>query len=423
MRFASLIPIILLSSLLEIEVRAGDWPQWRGPNRDGHAAGDESLPAHLPQDLKADWKIQIGGGFSSPVVAGGKLVYLDGLEGKEVAHLLDAKTAKEIWRTPLGQMYEDEWGPGARSTPIIDGDRVYALTCRGEFRCLNIADGKVIWGTSFEKDFGVKFLGSRAEEGTASRRGNNGSGVVDGDHIILQVGSPSGASLVCFQKQTGKIVWKSQNDEAAYSSLMLANFGGVKQVIYFSGDALMGVGAEAGELLWRWPLTTFAKRHASTPIIFNDSVIVNSHTFGLLALRISKTGSGLKAEKAWQNRDLKINIATPVLVDGFLYSQGAGRNLVCVDAATGKLMWSQEGFGDKLSSVVAVGKKLLVVTDRGELAMLEADPQKYTELGRAQICGKTWNSPAFADGRLYVREGLTGGWKLSRFSMTPTTIP
>jgi outer membrane protein assembly factor BamB len=422
MKFVSVAHVVSLSLLVVIAAHAGDWPQWRGPERDGHAAQDESLASSLPQGLKPDWRIEIGGGFSSPVISAGKLVYMDGCDGKEVAHLIDANTSKENWQTPIGSMYEDEWGPGARSTPLIDGDRIYVQTCKGEFRCLNFNDGKPIWGTSFEKDFGVRFLGSRAEEGTASRRGNNGSGVVDGDHIILQVGSQDGASLVCFEKRTGKILWKSQNDEAAYSSLMLANFGGVKQVVYFSGDALLAVKAEDGKLLWRWPLTTFAKRHAATPIIFNDCVIVSSHTFGLLSLHIAKDETALKAEKAWQNREMKINIATPVLVDNFLYSQGPGRNLVCVDATTGKLMWSHEGFGEKLSSVIAIGKKLLVVTDRGELVLLEADGQKCAELGRAQVSGKTWNSPAVANGKLYVREGLNSGWKLSRFTLDKATV-
>ena len=144
---------------------------------------------------------------------------------------------------------------------------------------------------------------------------------------------------------------------------------------------------------------------------------VNSHTFGLVCIKVGKEGDGLKASEAWVNKEMKINISTPVLLGHFLYSQGPGKNLVCVDAVTGKVMWSQEGFGEKYSSVIAVGTVLLVVTDRGELVMVAADSSKYKELGRAQICGKTWNHPAYAEGKLYVREGLTSGWKLSCVEM------
>jgi outer membrane protein assembly factor BamB len=407
--------LVLLASLAP--VRGGDWPQWRGPQRTGHAAAESPVPATLPNEPAVSWRLDIGGGFSSPVIAAGKLAYLDAQDGKEVAHLLDSRTSKELWRVSYGEMFADEWGPGPRSTPIFDADRLYVQSCRGELRCLNVADGKVIWGVSFEKDFGVAFVGSKANEGTASRRGNDGSGVIDGDRIFLPVGSSQGASLVCFDKRTGKIAWKSQDDEAAYSSLMIATLAGVKQVVYFSADALMGIASDNGRLLWRVPLKTNAKRHAATPIIFGDSVIVNSHSIGLVCVRITKDGDGLKASPAWENKEMKINISTPVLVDHFLYSQGAGKNFVCVDAADGKLMWSKEGFGEKYNAVIALGKNLLVQTDRGEIIMLAANSGSCTELGRAQVCGKTWSHPAYADGNLYVREGLTSGWKLTCFDL------
>jgi len=402
-------------------MHAGDWPQWRGANRDGHAANDERSLSDLPREPKVSWKLEIGGGFSSPVVSGTNLIYLDAQDDKEVAHALNALDGKELWRIPFSSLYQDEWSPGPRSTPIIDGDRVYVQSCKGEFRCLNLLDGKTLWGVSFEKDFGVNFIGSKGNDsstgGTASRRGNNGSGVIDGERIFVPVGSTEGASLVCFDKRTGKILWKSQNDEAAYSSLMVGTLAGVRQVIYFSADALMGLEPATGKLLWRVPLKTFAKRHAASPIIFGDSVIVNSVTLGILCTKLSKAGDGLKASQAWVNRDMKINIATPVLVDHYLYCQGPGKEFVCVDAANGKLMWSQDGFGDKYSAALALGKDLLVVTDRGELLMVAADSSKYTQLARLQICGKTWNHPAFADGRLYVREGLNSSWKLTCFNL------
>jgi outer membrane protein assembly factor BamB len=410
--------ILLGASLwaVGLQSKAGDWPQWRGPERTGYAGSREQGPGSVSGEPKVFWRKEIGGGFSSPVVAGGKLAYLDAQDGKEIAHLIDATTGKEIWQAVYGEMYEDEWGPGPRSTPIFDGDRVYVQSCKGEFRCLNIENGKVVWGVSFEKDFGVPFLGSKANEGTASRRGNDGCGIIDGDRIFLPVGA-NGASLVCYDKRTGKIIWKSQSDEAAYSSLMMATLAGVKQVVYYSADALMGVESESGKLLWRVPLRTDAKRHAATPVIFDDCIVVNSQTIGLMCIRIGKDGDGLKATQSWVNKQLKINISTPVLVNRFLYSQGVGRNLVCVDASDGKLMWSQEGFGEKYSAIIVLGKNLLVTTDRGELVMVAADSLKYSELGRMQICGKTWNHPAYADGKLYVREGLTSGWKLSSLGL------
>jgi len=144
-----------------LQARGDDWPQWRGPLRNGHAASDAPAINSLPTELHAVWKIRVGGGFSSPVISANKLLYLDEQNGQEHAHLLDTSTGKEIWNIAYAPVFQDEWGAGPRSTPIIDDDRAYVLSCTGEFRCLNLADGKTIWQTSFERDFGVKFLAAK----------------------------------------------------------------------------------------------------------------------------------------------------------------------------------------------------------------------------------------------------------------------
>ncbi|HEY3862780.1 MAG TPA: PQQ-binding-like beta-propeller repeat protein [Verrucomicrobiae bacterium] len=388
-------------------VLAGDWPQWLGPQRDGHAAAGAPALQSLPAELKAVWRKRIGGGFSSPVVAGGKLVVFDEDGQNEVAHLLDANSGKEVWRTPIDAVYRDEWGAGPRSTPLIDGGRVFVQSCRGEFQCLNLETGAKIWGVNFEKDFGVKFLGSKANEGTASRRGNNGSSVVDGGAVIVNVGSAEGATLVCFDKQNGKVLWKAGHDEAAYSSPVVATLAGVKQVVSFTADALMGVEREHGAILWRVPFRTDAKRHAATPVIFGDTVIVNSHTIGLVATKITNEGGTVRAVPAWANEELKINLSTPVRVGDYLYDQGPGQDYICADARTGETKWKAPGFGARgteNASTIAAGNTLLVLTDTGELVLIAARPDACTELGRLQVCGKNWNFPALAGHRLYVRD-------------------
>jgi outer membrane protein assembly factor BamB len=399
--------LTLALSCIASTVRAGDWPQWLGPQRDGHASADSPSLKKLAPDLKVLWRKRIGGGFSSPVVAGGKLVVFDENGREEVAHLLDAKTGAEIWSAAIGAVYRDEWGAGPRSTPIIDGDLVFVQSCRGEFRCLNLATGNVIWGVSFEKDFGVKFLGSKANEGTAARRGNNGSALVDGDTVIVPVGSTDGATLVCFDKRTGKILWKAGDDEAAYSSPVVGTLAGVKQIVVFDADALMGVERERGTVLWRVPFRTDAKRHAATPVIYGDTVIVNSHTIGLVATKIVGQGRGLCAVPLWANEELKINLSTPVRVGDYLYDQGPNQTYICADARTGQTMWQAPGFGARgteNSSTIAIGKNLLILTDEGELVLIAARSDHYTELSRVQACGKNLNFPAVADSRLYVRD-------------------
>jgi outer membrane protein assembly factor BamB len=199
-------------------------------------------------------------------------------------------------------------------------------------------------------------------------------------------------------------LWRSGTDEAAYSSLQVATIAGVRQVIMLDADALIGVARKDGKLLWRVPLHTDAKRHAATPVINGDTIIVNSHTIGLVAIRIEQAETGIKAVRAWTNPQLKINLATPVLVDDYLYSQGPERNFICADARTGELKWEHPGFGKENASTISVGKNLLVLTDSGELVLVAANPKEYKELGRQQVCGKNWNFPACADSKLYVRD-------------------
>ncbi len=360
----------------------------------------------LPGELKPLWRIVVGAGFSSPIVAGGKVVYLDTQEGKEVAHAADARSGRELWRQEVAAAFGDEWGTGPRSTPFTDGERVFVQSCSGEFQCLALEDGRLKWRTNFE-EFGVKFLGNKAREGTASRRGNNGSGVADSRRVYVPVGSTHGATVVAFDKVSGRVLWKALDDEAAYSSLMLGAPGGVPQVLAFTADHLAGLEPESGRVLWRVPFRTAAKRHAATPVVAGDLVVVNSQTIGLAATRLSRAGDSLQAAPAWNNKPLKINLSTPVLFEGHLYCHGASKDYVCVDAQTGVLKWSQPGFGrgtkDYCSSIL-VGRNLLVLAESGQLVLLAARPDRCLELGRLQVCGSTWSHPAFAEGRLYVRD-------------------
>jgi len=403
---AAFLPVVALYFLYALTTSASDWPQWRGPERASRA--DVSVTS-LPKELKQVWKQAIGPGFSAPIVAGGKLIYLDAQDGQEIAHCLDAATGKKNWATPYAPSEGDEWGAGPRSTPFVDGDRVYFQSMNGEFRCLNFANGKVRWGFNFT-NYGIHFS-TKSADGTAARRGNNGSGIVEGAFVYVPVGAKS-ASVVCFDKLTGKEIWKSGSDEAAYSSFVVGTLAGTKQLVAFTADALTGLDLQTGATLWRVPFKTGAKRHAATPVLDGDTVTVTSQTIGMVRVKIAKEGGQFIAAQAWVNKPLTVNLSTPVLLDGHLYSYGPIRtkDYVCVNAATGETKWRQEGFGigkdqTDYASTIAVGKNLLVLTYDGQLVLVAGNPEKYTELARVQVCGKTWTYPALADGKLYVRDG------------------
>lgn len=405
---AALLSLGLLLASLRLSV-AGDWPQWRGVARDGHLQG-ETFPASLPADLKPEWKSPIGPGFSSPVIAQDILVVLDEQNGKEVAHALAASNGTRLWEKPFAESFSDEWGSGPRSTPVIDGDCVYVQSCKGEFACLSMKNGDILWTKDFTRDYGVVFVGTKVNEGAAVRRGHNGSAVVVGDTIIVPVGSTNGATLVCFQKKTGAEIWRSLHDETAYSSPVLATLASTPQVVAFTADALVGVHPGNGALLWRVPVKTDAKRHALSPVILDhDRIVVASHSAGMLCIQVARSGETFSASVAWQNRAMKINLSTPTFEKGHLYGFTTGQDYACIQASDGTVKWAQPGFGKGVktdyASTLCDGAKLLVLNEAGTLSLIAADTAHYQLLGQSQVCGKTWTHPAYARGRLYVRDG------------------
>ncbi len=385
---------------LGLSVRA-DWPQWRGPARDGRTP--ETFPSSLIPAAAPQWHLTVAHGYASPSVSNGRLYLLDDAGGMETLHCLEVATGRELWRETIGESYTDEFEPGPRCTPLVDSDLVFVQTCRGEFQCRSVADGKRLWRFHFS-DYGAEWVADKgANVGAASRRGNAGSPLVNGDTIYIQIGSVNGASIGAFEKRTGKLKWKSQNDLTAYSSLVSGRLGGVDQLVGATVEGLLALRPSDGQLLWRVPFRTGANRNALTPILANDTVYFSSHTTGLRATHVKPNGSGVTVEEQWFNPQIKINLATPVLVGGYLYGQGPARNFICVDASTGQQKWSQAGFGE-VTSTLTDGHRLLLLSDRGEAILTEANPEAWKELGRFQACGKTFVHPAYSDGVLYVRD-------------------
>lgn len=408
-----IVPLVVAAALaFSISASALDWPQWRGPNRDCVVKDPNHKLDKLPAEPKVLWKIPAGPGQSSPVVAKGKVIFMDAQNDQETAHCVDAATGKVLWSTPVGPTVEfsPAYGGGPRCTPLIDGDRVYAQSSGGEFRCLALADGKKIWGISFGSDYGATFLGNKsgdpAAKETASRRhGNNGSPVIDGDRVFVPVGSTNGATLVAFDKKTGKELWRAGEDNTAYSAVMFGTLAGVRQAVHFTADALMGVDAANGKVLWRVPLKTGAKRHACTPVIGGDTVTVASSSIGTLKFGITKKGAEFTAEQVWANLPCKTILGTPSLVGKHLFTLGPGArtDLKCLDFETGQEVWTQPGLSD-YASLTVVNDRILVLNSTGELLLVKADPTKYEELGRTQLCAKTWASPAYVDGKIFVKD-------------------
>jgi len=426
----AVIKSLILFLVLIHAVVAGDWPQWRGINRDGFVQSEKPL-SQLPSNPKKLWQVSVGKGQGGLVIAGGRLAMCHEkiVNGKpmETAALIDASSGKILWETPYSEswQYTNVYGPGPRTAPMIDGDLLFCQSAKGVLACISLKDGNLIWSREYAKDFGAKWFGGNApgSSGTAaSRHGNNGAPVTDAKYIYAPAGGHDGASLVCLEKTTGKLVWKSGSDYAAYSGLMLGELGGVQQIIMVTAGNMKGFRLEDGKELWSVPVKTGAARNIVTPILHEDTVTVASHTVGTFQVRISNSGDGQKVVEIWRNKDVRTNITTPVLKDGYIYGLGASRGknseFVCLNHKTGKTMWSKRGYDD-YASVICMGDSLLIHGSRGALTLLKATPNAYTEIGRLDEASQlSWNFPVYSGGVLYLKDGIKeGGNKLTALQL------
>lgn len=402
---------------------ASDWPGWRGPLRDGHVPPGIAVPETLPRAPRQIWRLRIGDGFASPVVAGNQVFYLDNQEDKEMLHALDRATGRELWRAPIDDAFKDsQSAPGPRCTPLVDGDRIYAQSCKGELRCLAVADGQLKWRVNYARDFGAVFSGERGTAQGAHRHGYTGSPWVDNQRLVVTVGDTNGAGIVCLDKQTGAVLWKSQNDRAGNAAPITTRIGDTdpKQVVAFTVEGMIGLKLQDGELLWRVPLNSTYGRHVTTPVVVGNVVMVASHQRGMIGAEITPrpvAGNPTSPSPApkwnaiikWETKEHTMNFASPVAVGDHLYGLGPTRNIFCLEAKTGKTMWSKEGYTPTTAerghaAFLVLGKNLLLLTDVGELVLFAANPSEFKELGRAQVCGANWCNPAYADGKLFLRD-------------------
>ncbi len=386
---------------------AADWPLYRGPNQDG--ISQEAFSAEWGGDgPKVVWRGSVHNGFSSFAVSGGK-VFTETLRdiggtSREICVALDANTGKELWSANLaaGEGYDGGGGDGdgTRSTPTINDGKVYCFTSDLIVHCLDAATGKQIWKRDLVKQ----------NHGKNIHWQNAASVPIEGDLALVAGGGP-GESMLGLNKETGAVVWKAGDEHITHSTPVLATIDGQRQVIYFMQSGLVSVAPTTGKLLWKFPFP-FHVSTAISPVVSGNIVYCSAgYDSGSAACRIEKTAAGFEAVKLWQlkgNQPVSNHWSTPVCKDGFLYGMFGFKEfnkkgrMKCVELATGKVRWEQYGFGQ--GNVILVGGRLLALNDQGELIVVEAKPDAYHEVARTKaVQGKCWSTPAFADGKVYIR--------------------
>jgi outer membrane protein assembly factor BamB len=391
---------------------AADWPQLFGPRRDATSTEKGLVSSWEEKGPPLLWHKPVGEGYSGPVVVGDKLIvfHRQRLADNEVVECWNAKTGKEIWKYSYPCGYEDDFnkGNGPRSTPVIADGKVFTLGAEGTLHCLDLANGKKLWSRSITKDYNVP----RSFFGVGS------SPIVEGDLLLVNVGARN-AGIVAFHKDTGKEAWKATSDGASYASPVVATVAGSRAAIFFTRQGVVLLDPRDGAVRYqkRWRARIEASVNAATPVVVKDLVFFSaSYDTGALLLRVSKKG----VEEVWSGEEsLSCHYNTPVHHDGYLYGidgrQETGASLRCVELKTGKVQWTKEGFG--CASILLAEGRLIAMTERGDLVLLEATPREYREKARAAVLAAmpVRSEIALANGRLYARDQRKlGCWDLRK---------
>jgi outer membrane protein assembly factor BamB len=369
------------------------WSDFRGPQRDGHYRGviNTDWPA---RGLTPIWKQPIGGGYASFVVAHGRAFTIEQRANQEVVAVYDVATGHELWTNAWdGEFVEFMGGNGPRATPTWHDGLVYALGASGEFRALEDATGRVAWRTNVLDDSGASNL----------QWGMSAAPLVVDDVVVVVPGGTGGRSLLAYDRLSGAVIWSALDDQAAYSSPMLATLAGVRQLIVFSADRVMGLTPDRGEVLWDYPWQTQQGVNAGQPLLIGENRVFVSSGYGTGAavIEIETAGEGASVREIWRNTRMKNQFASSVLHEGYIYGLDQSI-LACLDAETGELQWKGGRYG--FGQVLLADGHLIVLTEDGDLGLVRATPTGHEQIALFPVLnGRTWNHPAMADGILLVR--------------------
>jgi outer membrane protein assembly factor BamB len=393
--------LIALPLILAATLHAQDWSQWRGPSRTGMTAGFKA-PAAWPERPRQVWKANVGSGHSSPVVAAGKAYLHSRIGEQEAVTAFDVASGKQLWQQTYDVAYTMNpaargHGKGPKSTPVIDGTRLFTFGISGVLTAWNTASGQMLWRKDFQKDFPA----------TSPDFGVAMSPIVAGGSLIVHAGGPGNGAIFAIDPAKGGVRWTWKGDAPAYSSPVVADIGGTRQVITQSQSHLVGLSLADGKLLWQIAFKTAYDQNIVTPVVSKDVVIYSGLGNPLAAVRVSQQGGKWTTDQVWQNPDLPMYMSSPVLHNGHLFglTQKNRGQFFCADAATGKTVWATKGREGENAAVILAGDLLIATTTEGELVVAKADTAAFTPIRRYTIAeSPVWAHPVPAGSGVLIKD-------------------
>jgi hypothetical protein len=368
-----------------------DWPQWRGPRRDGISAERGLLKDWPEGGPKLAWRASgAGAGYSSFAVSGGKLYTVGARGPTEYVMAFNAADGRKVWETKIGNRFSNDMGDGPRGTPTVEGNRLYVSGGSGDVAAIDATTGKPVWAINVLQQFG----------GSNIRWGFSESPLVLADRILINAGA-RGASIVALNKTDGSVIWTSESDEAGYSSAILSEDAKPRQAIFFTGQRALGVDVQTGKTLWSYARVANRTANIATPVVRGNRVFISSgYGTGGALLEIGPAG----AREVYFTRDMMNHHASAILVGDHLYGF-SNAILTAMKFDSGEVAWKDRSVGK--GSMAYADERLYLFSEDGLVGLAEANPAGYKEHGRFQLTtgsAKTWSHPVVANGLLYLKD-------------------
>ena len=373
-----------------------DWPQWRGPNRDGKVSGF-TVPLKWPKELTQKWKTTVGLGDATPALVDDKLYVFTRQGDEEVTLCLDASTGKELWKDKYAAQAATgpaSRHPGPRSSPAVAEGKVVTLGVAGVLSCLDAATSKVVWRKDPFPKVVPRFFTAMSPI------------IVDG-MAIAHLGGQGNGAIMAYDLDTGNEKWKWAVEGPEYASPVLLTVEGTKQIVTLTEKNIVGIGAADGKLLWQLPFAPQGRAYnAATPIVEGQTVIYTGAGRGTKAVKIEKQADGFAAKELWSNPDLAPQFNTPVLKNGLLFGLSNRGNLFCINAKTGQSAWTDTAqHGRGFAAIVSAGSCLLALPNTSELIVFKPEGKKYSEIARYKVSDTpTYAHPIISGNRVFVKD-------------------